>query len=489
MTPSVEAAVDMPAADQHTPVTVRQTLSRSAALVVLDLVSKLLPLVTFPLVVRALGPSTYGKLGVASALVAFAGLLASPGFSTYAARETARRDGRDLRDFAGVMIGLRLVFAVASYGVLAGIALAVEDPTLRLLIAVSGLALVIESVHLQWMFLGAWRLWIVAIAGVVGQVIYAATLLAFVRQPEHAWMVPAGAVAGTAVSAALLAREALKRGALTWPRFSPHVWKAVLPVCLTLGAASTMSVIYDQLDVLMLKALRSDIEVGLYVAAVRVMAMSLAFSPILAQVFFTLLSRTAGTDAEQVRYLRWMGTAAVGLALPIAAGGWLLAEPLQAFLLGPRYADAALLLRLLMLNVVAAALATYWAGRLVPNDRAGSYLKAVAAGAGLNVVLNAVFIPLWGAPAAALTTAASQLMVAGMACYAVRDLPQPALGRALVLSVLSTGVMIGGLLVADGLRLHVTLLVALGAFVYGLSYWLATMCWPRAALAVGLKEL
>ncbi len=202
-------------------------------------------------------------------------------------------------------------------------------------------------------------------------------------------------------------------------------------------------------------------------------------------MFFTLLSRTSGTGSEQLRYLQWMGTATLGLALPIAAGGWILAEPLQAFLLGPGYTGAALLLRLLMFNVIAVALATYWASRLVPNDRVGKYLTAVAAGAGLNVALNAVCIPLWGAPAAALTTAASQLTVAGMAFYAVRDLPQPALGRPLILSLMATGAMSVGLLTA--LHLHVTLLVGLGALLYGLSYWLATLCWPRAALAAGLK--
>ena len=50
-----------------------------AALLTLDLLSKAVPLVVFPAVVRALGPTAYGKVGFATAVAGFFGLLAGFG--------------------------------------------------------------------------------------------------------------------------------------------------------------------------------------------------------------------------------------------------------------------------------------------------------------------------------------------------------------------------------------------------------------------------
>ena len=71
-------------------VSLGRVVNNSVALVLLDLLNKAIPLIVFPRVVRALGPAAYGRLGFAGAVAGFFGLLASPGFSTYALREAAR---------------------------------------------------------------------------------------------------------------------------------------------------------------------------------------------------------------------------------------------------------------------------------------------------------------------------------------------------------------------------------------------------------------
>ena len=76
------------------PVGLARVVNNSIALVLLDLLNKAIPLIVFPRVVRALGPVAYGQLGFAAAVAGFFGLLASPGFSTYALREAAKNSGR-----------------------------------------------------------------------------------------------------------------------------------------------------------------------------------------------------------------------------------------------------------------------------------------------------------------------------------------------------------------------------------------------------------
>ena len=128
-----------------------------------------------------------------------------------------------------------------------------------------------------------------------------------------------------------------------------------------MGFSSLMSMIYDQIDTVMLKYFRPDTELGLYVASYSLMSMSMSFLPILGQVFLPLLSETAGQNSDsQKRYLRWLAHATVGLAMPAAVGGYLLAFPITQFVLGGQYSGAGTLFRWLMLTLLTGSLASYF---------------------------------------------------------------------------------------------------------------------------------
>ena len=95
-----------------------RVINNSVALVLLDLLNKAIPLIVFPRVVRALGPAAYGQLGFAAAVAGFFGLLASPGFSTYALREAAKNSER-VPFLVKHVLGARVVFATGAYALLA----------------------------------------------------------------------------------------------------------------------------------------------------------------------------------------------------------------------------------------------------------------------------------------------------------------------------------------------------------------------------------
>jgi O-antigen/teichoic acid export membrane protein len=118
---------------------------------------------------------------------------------------------------------------------------------------------------------------------------------------------------------------------------------------------------------------------------------------------------------------------------------------------------------------------------LIPIARERKYLASVVAGATLNVVLNLLLIPRYGAIAATMTTAISQTVVAFMNYYFVRDLPRPSLLGALGLSVTASGIMAAGLLgVRSFFPLHVVVQVILGALIYGAAYWAGRILWNRS---------
>jgi len=455
-------------------------INNSAALISLDLLSKAIPLVVFPFLVRALGPQTYGKLGFAVALSGFFGLFASPGFSTYATREAAK-DPEAVSFLATHVVGARVAFAVNAYVLLLlfTLTLAPRDSTTRLLILLTGLSFLIASLDLQWIFLARSRMWTIALRGAVGQIIYATLILGLIRRSADVWIVPLASLASAVVGAFLLWLPARREYRIPFPTFSPRLWTGFLSFCLIIGLASMMSLIYDQIDTVMLKYLRSDAEVGVYVASYRLMTMAMSFLPILSQVFFPLLSETSGRDeAQEKQYLRWAGYAVMGLALPIAVGGFVLAGPLTALVLGSQYRGAAVLFRWLMLTIVVGPLASYFGSQLIPAGRERGYLVSVAMGAVTNVVLNLLWIPRYGALAATITTAISQAIVAAMNYYFVRDLPKPRLAGAIGFPVAATTVMAVSLIsLRLVMELPVLVMVLLGALFYFLAYFVSRRIW------------
>ena len=469
------------------PVALTRVINNSVALVLLDLLNKAIPLIVFPRVVRALGPVAYGELGFAAAIAGFFGLLASPGFSTYALREAAKNSNR-VSFLVKHVLGARLVFATGAYALLALFTLffAPRNGNTRLLIMLSGLAFVAGSLDTQWIFAARSRMSMIAVQSALAQLAYACLILALVRNSGDAWMIPSAALLSLGLNTLLIWLPARRQYHIPLPEMSPQAWRLFLPICLLLGFASLMSMIYDQIDVVMLKYLRPGAELGTYVASYALMTAAMSFPPILGQVFLPLLSASEGhgdkaenPNAEK-RYLRWLGNATVGLALPIAVGGFILAAPLTRFGFGSQYSGSGILFRWLMLTIITGPAASYCGSQLIPNGREKKYLVAVLAGAATNVVLNLFFIPKYGALAAAFTTAFSQGVVAVMNYRFVKDLTKPPLLAALSMSVPSTCVMAVSLVFIQKLfSVHVLALVALGALAYLGAYGLSLILWNR----------
>jgi O-antigen/teichoic acid export membrane protein len=464
-----------------------RVIHNSVALVLLDLMNKAIPLVVFPRVVRALGPAAYGQLGFAAAVAGFFGLLASPGFSTYALREAAKNSER-VPFLVKHILGARVVFATGAYALLAlfTLFLAPPDGQTRLLIMLSGLAFVAGSVDIQWIFTARSRMSMIAVQGALSQLAYAGLILALVRGSHDAWIIPSATLFSLGLGTLLIWLPARREYHIPLPQISPQTWGLFLPICLVMGFSSLMSMIYDQIDVIMLKYFRADVELGAYVASYGLMTMAMSFLPILSQVFLPLLSETAGQDSDtgnrnaEKRYLRWFGNATVGLALPIAVGGFILAVPLTQFVFGSQYSGSGILFRWLMLTVITGTAASYCGAQLIPNGREKKYLVSVLAGASANVVLNLLFIPKYGALAAAFTTAFCQGIVALMNYYFVRDLTRPPLLAAVAISVPATAVMAVSVLITRILfPVHVLVLVTLGALAYLGVYAVSLSVWNR----------
>lgn len=451
----------------------RQLKKNISFLVIADVISKLLPLMTFPYLTRTLGPEMYGKYGFAINIVGFLMLLASPGFVPYGMRAVAQNAGEE-RSIGAKIVGLRLIFAIAAMVILVfyTVFLAPNDNQIRLLLLLSGLLMLPSALNLDWLLTGKSIIPPVAIAGVFSQLIYTAAILLFVKGTQSVWVVPVGTLAGELVCISILLYVVTRSFGLQWPSVSRQDFREIVPSALLLGFASLMSMTYDKVDTILLGYFRPMEEVGLYAATYKIMWMVMSFLPILSKVFFPLIAESAVNDQDSQRDSRLYLKILMFLALPLIAGGIVVAEPLIRLIIGDKYAGSGLLLGLLLPNVLAGGLACYYAGmKLVAKNKNREYVIAVTSGAVLNLVLNLIFIPVWGAKAAAVMTCLSQFAVAGIAAWFCRKDTTSLLWECSRIPLITSTMMTLSLFAIMSIvpNAHIIIIISFGAGIYLIS--------------------
>lgn len=183
-----------------------------------------------------------------------------------------------------------------------------------------------------------------------------------------------------------------------------------------------MNLVMGSTDILMLGALSDTGQVGLYGVAARIVlvsgmlltAVNGIYGPVFAGLWSRNLTRELGDLAR--RLTRWLVLCAVAfLVLVLTLGAWILAW------FGPGFDDAYLCLALLGIAQFAVLATGPVAYLLMMTGHERLHRNTTVIAAVLNVGLNAVLIPLYGAAGAAAATGASLVVKNALAVHYVRS--------------------------------------------------------------------
>ena len=420
------------------------------ALAVARGVTMLLTLGTVAHVTRTLGAEGYGVIGFGLALYGFFALLGRPGLDILAVREVAREHGR-VRALAADVTSLQLALSLGAAVLYAGVVLLLGRPQPeQAALLVVGLPLLIQPFALDWVYQGVERMGVLAVRNVAASGLQLVAALVLVRSPDDImWAAALQGLALATASAALWVTFRRDYGLLRL-RVRLPAWRTLLRPALPIAASTLMTLIYYNLDRLMLSAFRDDQAVGLYEAAYRWVLVALVPATVLMQAFFPALSAALGDRQQMADRARAFARVNLGLGFPIALGGALLAGPLIALLAGSEFAAAAPVLALLMASVAVVYLNLALGQPLLAWDLQTPYLWAVGVGAFANVVLNLLLIPPLGTRGAAWATVGAEVavLVALAAIYwrTLGTLPVRTAVLALAVAALGVGVPVGGAL-------------------------------------------
>ena len=375
--------------------------------------SRLLTFVALVYIARRLGVQPFGQVNFALAIFTYSTLLTHFGLMTFGTREVARHPGQ-IQGQVTRILSLRMALTLASFLLLLVFTYLVTlDRQLKILIVLFGFSLFPTAALMDWAFKGVERMNVVGVIEIVRAIPYLALILFCVKQPSQALRIPIFYFLSTAL-AALLGLALFRRDyGFLRPEVDLAFCRRAMRESLPLGFAFMLLQVYYLTDTVVLGFLRGDVYVGWYSAAYKSVAFVLAVGGLFFETTFPVISRYYQQASERLPWL--LGSSlrfTLLLAIPMAAGGTVLAGPILISLYGPEYRAATIAFQLLIWAVAIELIGLNWGYGLMACDGAKEYMKAVGLGAVLSVALNLALIPklgLMGAGLARLTSSAADL--------------------------------------------------------------------------------
>jgi len=177
------------------------------------------------------------------------------------------------------------------------------------------------------------------------------------------------------------------------------------------GMVSLMGIIMINTDIIVLGAMTSATEIGLYAAAQKPVQLLYLIPSLLVAAFFPTLSREAG-ETSQFRVTLEKGLRSVYLfAIPLSIGGALAARSVISLLYGPEFLMSYLSFALLSLTFLFVFPLSFFTSALFAQNKQKSFYGYLAIGVLMNIILNIIFIPHIGIAGCALATLIVQILL------------------------------------------------------------------------------
>jgi len=376
-------------------------------------VSVLTGLVTTLVLARALGPESFGILGFGIALMSYFGLAVNLGMDSHAVREIAKAPAQ-ARAVAGLVLSNRLVlaglFVVLVFALSPSMGWSAETEAV---VRVQSLGLLGTALVLDFYFQARQRMEVLAVRQVAASVAGMLAVLILIRDAGDLLTAAAIPVVMLIASGAMLfiyfrliaKREAPAQGAVAIPRLA-FIRRSV-PVALV-GVLVTVLI---NLDIVILGYLVDEAQLGLYVAAARILTVAAMVPGILHGVFLPALAEAMIDDTRRAKMAGNMVRVLAFLGAGVAGVGVILTPLVLQLLFGGAYDGAAGALRILLVHAAFLFLAAAYGTALLAWQCDRPYSVLLAIGAVLNVALNFLLIPRFGIEGAAYATLASQLVM------------------------------------------------------------------------------
>lgn len=380
----------------------------------------LLPLITTPYISRVLGPTKIGEYSYAYAIAYYFVMLAMLGLNNYGNRTiaTVRDDKRQLsKEFCEIYI-MQLSFGVVAIAlyVVYGLFISNESMTWILLLYVAS-----AMFDINWFFFGMEEFKITVTGNAIIKLI--TTVLIFIVVKEQADI---NKYAMIMVIGILTSQIILWRYIGRYVYFCRVSYKDVLKHIkpnLILFVPIVAISLYKVMDKIMLGAMTSKAEVGLYESSEKIIQIPMALIQSLGTVMLPKMTNLVAKHDSKTASSYFSNSIAfvMFLSSSMSFGIMGVARYFVPLYFGDGYQKCIVLFQVLLPSCVFLAVANVIRTQfLIPRKRDRVYIISVFLGAGLNFAVNFVLIPSLKSVGAAIGTLISEAVVCLYQMFVVR---------------------------------------------------------------------
>jgi O-antigen/teichoic acid export membrane protein len=392
----------------------------AGALAAAQVGGQLIGLAMLVIVSRQIGPAYLGAYAFSYNIVAYVGLATTIGLPVLGMRELGRQGAdphRVLSETVTARLGLSLLLGALLVATSRWIA---PSHASRVLLPLLAIKLVIEAVTFDWYLQGTGRHPLVAAARFLGQIAYAAVLIPLLAGGlTGARHYVIANLVGLAVTAGIMSVFALRGGRVPSGKVAIATIRRRVRSSTPFFWWIALTQIYYSTDLILVGYIGGDRDAGLYAAASK---LPLSVIGVAALWFTVAMPETARLhSAEQTdvirRQTRVSATAAIVVGLPFVLIGPLFARDIATTLFGAKFSASGPALAILSASVAVSLLQIVVTSVIMGAGRERPYVKAMSLGAGANVLLNLILIPLIGIIGAAIATIAAESTVLAVGLY------------------------------------------------------------------------
>lgn len=421
------------------------------------------PLITFPYVSRVLMAAGNGKVATASAVITYFNMFASLGIPTYGIRACAKvRDDRDKlsQTVQELLIINSVTMLITCAAFVFTVALVPEFAAEKELYVINGIGMVLNMFAITWLYNALEQYAYITVCNLLVKLVSLVLMLLMVKSPDD--YILYGGITVFASSASYVFNFVYALRFISFKKKGPYNFRVHMKPIIRFFAMSAATSVYTNLDVVMLRFMKGDTEVGYYNAAIKVKTILTTLITSLGTVLLPRLSYYVKQN-EKERFYQMIGKAVnfvVIAGLPLTVYFMLYADESILFLAGEGYEGSVLPMIVLMPTVLLIGLSNITGIQiLTPQNLEQKVLNSIVAGAAIDFVLNLVLIPRFASTGAGLATLAAEAAVLVIQCMYLRNIigqivREVSLGKILLASAVSC---------AAGIFVKVT--VDLGAFL------------------------
>lgn len=380
-----------------------------------------IPLITTPYISRVLGAEGIGTYSYTYSIANYFSIFILLGLNNYGNRSIAQvQDNKQLlsKTFYSIYFLQLFMGIVVSTIYMLYCFLFADNVFISLVMTIYVVSNIFD---INWLFFGLEKFKLTVTRNIVIKIVTTILVFIFVRTSSDIWKYCLIMVLGMFMSQVVLwpyAIKTVRRTHISIKDIVVHI-KPNLLLFVTVLATSLFKI----MDKIMLGALTSEVQVGFYESAEKVIAIPTALIVSLGTVMLPRMSNLAAkSDSKNEPIIKTSLVFALFLSSSLCFGIMALSKTFAPFFYGNGFETCIDLFRILLPSCLFLAFANVIRTQyLLPNQMDKSYLISAFIGAGVNLIINLSLIPSLKAVGAAIGTLIAEIVVCIYQSYCVKN--------------------------------------------------------------------